>query len=129
MKDDIKDYIQKWLIKAEHDLLNAQTVVEHNPIILDTACFHCQQAAEKYLKSFLIHKGVVVEKTHNLHFLLELCSQHDADFLNIDVKNLNDFGVEIRYPDNFLDPSMQDTKEYLEVVLKIQKMVLEKINM
>ncbi len=129
MKENIKEYIQKWLTKAEHDLLNVQTVIEHNPLILDTACFHCQQAVEKYLKAYLIYKNVVVEKTHNLHFLLELCSQHDKAFLNFDTQNLNDFGVEVRYPDNFIDPSMEETKEYLQLVLDIKKIVLQKIKL
>lgn len=88
MRNELKNYIGNWLIKAEHDLQNAATVIEHNPMILDTACFHCQQAVEKYLKAFLIYKGVIVERTHNLFFLIDECGKQDADFLNIDIKNL-----------------------------------------
>ena len=129
MNEDVKDYIGKWLVKAEHDLLNAQTVIEYNPLILDTACFHCQQAVEKYLKAFLVYKGVIVERTHNLNFLLDVCSQHDNDFSTIETKNLNDFGVEIRYPDNFLSPSMEETKEYLQIALEIKNLECKKINL
>ena len=91
MTDELKEYIRKWLVKAEHDIMNAETVIRHNPMILDSACFHCQQAVEKYLKAFLIYKGVAIDKTHNLFFLFELCGQHDTDFINIDIKNMNDF--------------------------------------
>jgi HEPN domain-containing protein len=129
MNEAVVDYIRKWLVKAEHDLLNAQTVVEHNPIILDTACFHCQQAVEKYLKAFLVYKGIAVERTHNLNYLLDVCSQQDNDFKNIETKNLNDFGVEIRYPDNFLSPSMEETKEYIQMVLDIKNLVSGKIHL
>lgn len=127
MTDELKEYIRKWLLKAEHDLMNAQIVIQYNPLILDTACFHCQQAVEKYLKAFLIYKGDPIEKTHNLFFLFDKCSKIDSDFLNIDIKNLNDFGIEIRYPDNFLSPSEEETKEYLQLAFEIKHLAAKKI--
>jgi HEPN domain-containing protein len=129
MTEELKEYIRKWLIKAEHDILNAQTVIEHNPIILDTACFHCQQAVEKYLKAFLVFKGIAIERTHDLDFLLDICAQHDQDFLNHDIKDLNDFAVEIRYPDTFLSPSLEETKEYLQIALNIKELISKKIKL
>jgi HEPN domain len=33
---------------------------------LDTAVYHCQQAAEKALKAFLTARDIAFEKTHNL---------------------------------------------------------------
>jgi HEPN domain-containing protein len=49
-------------------------IIELNPIILDIACFHCQQAVEKYLKSFLLYRGQELIKTHNLerHFIKKM---------------------------------------------------------
>ena len=34
--------------------------------ILNIICYHCQQAAEKYLKGFLVSKYIPFEKTHDL---------------------------------------------------------------
>ncbi len=48
-----KNYIKKWFIVADHDIEAARMIIEDNPVILDVACFHCQQAIEKYLKAFL----------------------------------------------------------------------------
>ncbi|TAK36226.1 MAG: HEPN domain-containing protein [Lysobacteraceae bacterium] len=46
--------VQSWLAKAHSDLLSAQILIANDPAILDTACFHCQQAAEKAIYSFVL---------------------------------------------------------------------------
>ncbi|PWR71396.1 HEPN domain-containing protein [Methanospirillum lacunae] len=46
--------VKLWCLKAENDLKNACHEVEHEDPALDTVCFHAQQAAEKYLKVFLL---------------------------------------------------------------------------
>ena len=52
---------------------------KHNEII----CFHCQQAAEKYLKAFLCYNGVIPPKIHVLETLCAMCSEFDSSFNNI----------------------------------------------
>jgi HEPN domain-containing protein len=44
MSGDMKEYIAGWLSKADHDIISAQRLIEIEPMILDYACFHCQQA-------------------------------------------------------------------------------------
>jgi HEPN domain-containing protein len=44
-------------------------------------CFHCQQAAEKYLKTLLIFHEVSFPKTHDLLLLLELAAKHHEELL------------------------------------------------
>jgi len=50
-------HLKQWLEKAEHDLIAAKLIIENQPIILLIACFHCQQAVEKYLKRFSFFKS------------------------------------------------------------------------
>ena len=90
MSRELTEYIKSWLTIAEHDLLAAQTIIKYEPLVLDTACFHCQQAAEKYLKAFLLYHNKHIEKTHNVDFLIQECMLIDSDFIAIDVKNIND---------------------------------------
>ena len=52
------DEVREWLQNAKDDLFSAQILIEHAPPVLDTACFHCQQAVEKLLKAFLVWKAV-----------------------------------------------------------------------
>ena len=123
-----KNIIAQWIEKADHDLIAAKILIEANPLILDIACFHCQQAIEKYLKVFLIYHNQEVIFTHNLDFLAQQCSIIDNDFQNIDMKNINQYAVKTRYPHDFLAPELSETKEYLKISEDIKQMVLSKIN-
>jgi|WetSurMetagenome_2_1015567.scaffolds.fasta_scaffold880349_2 HEPN domain-containing protein len=64
MKDD-RDVALGWLRKADSDLANAELCLAAEKS-LDTACFHCQQAAEKALKAYLIVKHAEFPLTHDL---------------------------------------------------------------
>jgi hypothetical protein len=60
-------------------------IVQHQPIILDIACFHCQQAVEKYFKTYLVYKKEEFPKTHNLDLLQQMCSNFQPAFAAIDL--------------------------------------------
>jgi HEPN domain-containing protein len=68
----------EWVEKAENDYRTAVIVLEEtDQPIADTACFHCQQCAEKYLKGFLSQHQIEFPRQHSLIPLLELSSQID----------------------------------------------------
>ena len=77
------DEIKEWLQKGKNDLLSAQILLKHDPAILDTASFHCQQAVEKVLKAFLVWKGVSFEKVHSLTYFLDLCEVQEPRFASL----------------------------------------------
>lgn len=89
--------------------------------------FSLSAGIRKYLKAFLIYKGQKILKTHSIDYLLELCSSADADFITIDAGNIDDFAVEIRYPDSFLSPDLSETEKYLKIALHIKILVESKI--
>lgn len=64
-------------------------------------CFHAQQAAEKYLKAFLISRGMQVERTHDLEYLLTQCQRHEPALgtLLTECQALSGHAVDSRYPD------------------------------
>ena len=64
-----KAYIKTWLEIAEHDLRAARSLIEYEPMILDIACFHCQQSVEKFFKAFLTFKNKHFDKTHDVILL------------------------------------------------------------
>lgn len=129
MTNDLREYIKQWFEKGDHDIIAAQLLIESRPFILDIACFHCQQAVEKYLKAFLIYKGVDFEKTHNLLLLQKKSSFFDSDFSNFDFKKLNEFAVDARYPEYPESPDINEAKEYLAIAEKVKEMVLGKIRL
>ena len=128
MKEDERIYLRQWLEKAEHDLLAARLILDHQPIILDISCFHCQQAVEKYLKTFLIFHKKDFPKTHNIDLLLKSCSAINHQFNEVDVKNLEDFAVRGRYPHDFLMPSIDEAEEFYQITLEIKELVVTDIN-
>jgi len=127
--ETIKDLVSRWINKAENDLLTSERELSFEDPITQTICFHCQQAAEKYLKAFLVHHQLYFPKTHKIMELLELCANVDSSFREKlqDADNLTDYAVEIRYPDLSLNPTVQEAKEALETSRKVKDFVLEKL--
>lgn len=125
----IKDLVNKWINKAEKDLLTAERELSFEDPITDTICFHCQQTVEKYLKAFLVYHQTYFTKTHRIIDLLELCATIDSSFKDEleDADNLTDYAVEIRYPDVWLEPGIEDAKEAFEIAKKVKEFVLNKI--
>ena len=127
MTPAIETYVRAWLNKADHDLITAQRVLEIEPMILDTACFHCQQAVEKYLKGFLAYHNKEIERTHDIIFLLSLCSKIDTAFSEVEPLNINAYAVQGRYPDDNLVPEATEAKSYYQLALDVRALVIERI--
>jgi len=127
MTGELIHYVRQWLEKAEEDRLVFRQLFEAESIARGAIGFHCQQAVEKYLKAFLIFHGLEPERTHNLEFLLERCAGVDPGFSSIDPMNLTDYGVEARYPGDFLEPSPDEIEELMRIVEAIREKVLTAI--
>ena len=104
---------RQWVAKARNDLLNADNNLGAEEIPFDTVCFHCQQAAEKLLKAYLTAYGQTPPHTHDLLLLLEsiLPFSVDAERLRDSLALLMPYAVEIRYPDDWFQPSLEDAQE------------------
>ena len=104
---------RQWLAKAQNDLLNADNNLNAEQVPLDTVCFHCQQAAEKMLKAFLVGNGHSYPFTHDLLLLLQhvLPIHANAEPLRDVLSLLMPYAVEIRYPDDEFTPTEDDAKE------------------
>lgn len=125
MKPEKAAYIKNWLFRANEDIDVMESLihsgVEH---YTSTICFHAQQAVEKFLKSFLIFHDQDFPKTHDVDFLLMKCQELDPDiFEGIDLQSLTDFGVTVRYPDDFYIPSVAEAKMYNNIAQEIKKIV------
>lgn len=89
-----------WVRKAEDDMGSAKQLAAQTPVYKDQVCFHCQQAAEKYLKALLHEGGAVVPKTHDLRKLLNLLLPSDPTLASIrrGLLSVARYAVEYRYP-------------------------------
>ncbi len=117
--------IKEWLHKAGHDIGMAALALEKKPEYTDSICFHCQQAAEKYLKAYLVFLDIPFEKKHSLVYLLDLINEkeHISDEVYDQLEQLEGYAVEIRYPDDWFEPSLEDAKEALEIAKNIENLV------
>jgi len=125
----IDEYIKRWIIKATEDYKVAkhELNLDEDEIATGAVCFHCQQCVEKLLKAYLISKNVDFRKIHDLKLLLKFCVEQDPDFHNVSVGNLTFYAVEVRYPDEYYFPSVDEAKESFDIISKIKDFVFEKL--
>jgi len=104
---------KQWLQKARNDLLNVDNNLQSEVVPYDTVCFHCQQAAEKLLKTFLAWQSQELPITHDLFYILEkiLSIDPEAEKLKDSLAILMPYAVEIRYPDDWFMPTENDAIE------------------
>ncbi len=81
------------------------------------------------LKAFLTYHNVPFPKTHVLEILKEKCAEIDEDFADLDFKNLTVYAVEVRYPDSFYVPEVEEALESAEIADQIKKFVFEKLGL
>lgn len=107
------EHARQWIAKARGDLLNADNNLAAQDVPYDTVCFHCQQAAEKLMKGFLVANGCEYPITHNLFVILERILEFDptVDYMRETLAILNPYSVEIRYPGDAWMPTPDDAKE------------------
>ena len=116
MNEEKHTEIQKWLIKSQHDLGSARRLMEGEEPYLDTAVYHCQQAAEKAMKAFLTYHDIVFEKTHDLTELLELSVTVEPAFdpWREVAKELTPYASQFRYPGDVLEPEQHEAEQALQ---------------
>jgi HEPN domain-containing protein len=126
--DKIRDeFVRGWLLKADEDLNAATSLITYGLTFLSTVCFHSQQAAEKYLKAFLTFHQVEFPKTHDIDELLDLIKSVNANLSESlrDVIILTNYGVDVRYPCDFLNVSADDARQAIRLAEKVRDAVLK----
>ncbi len=103
-QNNFKVLAHEWFEKGSHDLDEARLSLKAGGWT-DIICFHCQQAAEKYLKGFLVAQGINVGKMrkmqiHDLTKLWSECCKLDRHFSSVEEYCiiLNPYYIEPRYP-------------------------------
>ena len=126
MSDPESNYLE-WIAKAENDLLNIENNLAAERVPWDSVCFHAQQAAEKLLKAFLVERGEMPTKTHDLLFLLRLCMRHDPALsrLKEDCRGLNGYDATARYPGIVTEE--REARRTFEAARRVRSAILERL--
>jgi HEPN domain-containing protein len=122
--------IKEWVFKAEEDYDSADLLLHGSETpIAATACFHCQQCAEKYLKAFLIEHEIDFPKRHELIPLLKLCLRVDKEFTVLlkDLRRLESFAVSVRYPG--ITVKAETAEEALQAAKRVRTFVRKKLKL
>ncbi len=121
-----RQIVNEWLRKANADLALAEHLLENGTAFLNAITFHCQQAAEKYIKAFLVWHEIDFPKTHDLEELLDLAETSNRDLAASlrDVIVLTPYGVELRYPGDRPDATPDEAHEAVDLARQVRDAVL-----
>lgn len=108
------------------DLKSAEYLLSMHPVPVEVICYHCQQAAEKYLKGYLVLNGMNPPKIHDLDELCKHCLELSNIFNNIadQCSDLTAYGVQPRYP---MEPMLeeQDMQQALNSAKTVRDLILK----
>ena len=127
--DSIMDIVKEWHEYADRDLISAKHLLTLHPAPLEIIAYHCQQCAEKYLKSYLVYQDQDIIKTHDLVKLCRMCAEFENGFLKLEnqCSILVAYVTDTRYPSQKLDLNENDIEKALEYADGIKDFVLEQL--
>ncbi len=89
---------EDWLRHAQSDLELARLSAPPG-VLLESLCFHAQQATEKALKAVLLAQGTPFPRTHSIGTLVDLLPAPVSVPREVeDAASLTDYAVTSRYP-------------------------------
>lgn len=121
--------IEEWINKADEDFKFAKASLDEGLEFYAPICLHFHQAAEKYLKAYIVAKELPFPKIHDLEKLLQLCTQKDSEFNKLEefAKILNPFYIGTRYPDIILPVDKNIAEKALQAAEEIASFVKSKL--
>ena len=124
-----EELVRSWLIKAYRDLLSAHELASADTPLLDTAAYHCQQAAEKAVKGYLLYHDVRFEKSHDIVLLISQAVDIDPSFSAFfdSARLLTPLAAEFRYPGDFIEPELEEFQEAYESAYALYSFVLARL--
>jgi len=120
--------VDEWVSKAEGDFTTASRELRaRKSPNYDSACFHCQQCAEKYLKAVLQENKKHIPKIHYLLELMALIMKFDTsyEFLRADLETLENYSVRFRYPGEFAEK--EEAKAAYQAAKVVREFVRQKL--
>ncbi|HEY9871113.1 MAG TPA: HEPN domain-containing protein [Candidatus Obscuribacterales bacterium] len=117
------DLAKEWFENGDADLEAGRVIVEHAGTF-KMACFHAQQAIEKYLKGFLILHRRIFSKTHNLDNLRAECCDITAELTALppDLKNITSYCAALYAPGVW--PQKGEAEAALAVAEQVRAVIL-----
>jgi HEPN domain-containing protein len=111
-----------WFAHAELDMADAKVLLKYKGSS-ETIAFHLQQAAEKYIKGYLVKHGWSLKKIHDIEALLTAASRYNEFFREfLDLGRLISAAyIESRYPSG--PPKEYSYKQITEWLAQTEKLI------
>ena len=129
--DEVKrELYEKWMRRANEDLAVAEQLLSYRVPYFGPIGFHAQQAAEKFLKAFLVWYQIEFPKTHDLSKLLQLVATRDKRLSGAlqGILVLTDYGVDTRYPADLPDLTSNEASQAVELARQTKDAVLKSLS-
>ena len=112
MDEAKRQFVAAWLERAAQDLGAARILAQSSEPYLSVALYHCQQAAEKAVKGFLVFHDQRAQKTHDIKRLVDIALPFERGFFawTTAAEQLTPYATKFRYADDFADaePSREE---------------------
>ena len=124
-RDEIIAKVRQWMAHADDDMRVARhtlTLPDECPYRL--VAYHAQQCVEKYLKAYLVLRGIDFPLTHNIARLLELCSGQSAWAEELrDAEELTPFAIAARYPGDDEPVSDAEARRAVDIAARAREKI------
>ena len=119
-----------WFAQGDLDIQAAEILLTQDgplPVI----AFHLQQAAEKYLKGFLLSTGWSLRRIHDLEVLIREAIVRDPNFAPFlaPLQRITEYYIETRYPIGIHTAFQQDAlKSDLNIIRALMMLIRQKVS-
>ena len=116
-KRDGRDLARVIATNAERDAVAVEKMAPDPELADEVVGLHAQQAAEKYLKAVLAHRGITYRRVHSITYLLGLLEDHEvaAPPRAAELETLTPWAPQARY-DHDTDDAIFDCEAAVELV-------------
>ena len=123
------DFVQQWLEKARKDLATGEILLRAEFEDYENAGFHAQQAAEKFIKAFLVRHQIQFPKSHDIAVLRQLVARVDPRLAEklAAADALTPYGVGFRYPGDLPSVSHDEGETALRLAEETRALIMESL--
>ena len=122
-----EELVEQWFRKAEDDFEAANDMLNEGESYRWIICYHAQQAAEKYLKAYLVQKSIEPPRVHDLTDLLKVLSlvaPAMGDHLH-EIRSLSIYAVDTRYPGDLPAATSEEAREAVQLAGEARRIITE----
>jgi HEPN domain-containing protein len=107
------DFVQQWLDRARKNLAGGEVLLKEEFEDYENVGFQAQQAAERFIKAFLVRHQIEFPKTHDIALLRQLVARINPELSKklATADALTPYGVEFPYPGDFPSLSRNEAEK------------------